>query len=85
MQRPANLQMAMSLARAYERRSAEAARAIHASPARPASHPCSQATATAPVVEKPPGGAPPPQPEKQPRPRFRCLLPNEIAEKHANG
>jgi hypothetical protein len=85
MQRSANLQTAMSLARAYERRSAEAARAMHASPAWPALRPRSQATATAPAVEKPPGSAPPPQPDKQPRTRFRRLSPNEIAEKHVNG
>jgi hypothetical protein len=85
MQRPANLQTAMSLARAYERRSAEVARAIQASPARPASRSRSQAMTAGPAVAAHPGRTPPPKTEEQSRSRVRGLTPEEIAEKRANG
>lgn len=78
MQRPANLQTAMSLARAYERRSAEAARAIHPSTTRSAPRarpqPAPAISPTAPL-----------KPDDQHRSRVRRLSPEEIAEKWANG
>jgi hypothetical protein len=83
LQRPANLQTAMSLARAYERRSAEAARAIHPSASRPAARQRSQTLPAAPVA--PPQKSDGQKPDEQARPRVRRLSPEEIAEKRANG
>lgn len=79
MQRPANLQTAMSLARAYERRSAEAARAIQPSTTRsvPRAPPPQPAPAISPTA--------PLKPDDQHRSRVRRLSPEEIAEKWANG
>jgi len=81
LQRPSNLQMAMSLARAYERRGLEAAAvgvarttARTRTPSGPGHH----------VLALPaPGGAT--KPDEPPRPRFRRLSPEEIAEKRASG
>ena len=81
LQRPNNLQMAMSLARAYERRAHEAATtgvARAPSRARAPSGPGHQQLAL-----PAPGGAA--KVDDQPRPRFRRLLPEEIAEKRASG
>jgi len=80
MQRPANLQTAMSLAR-DEKRSAEAARAVIPAASRTAPRPrhtapTTQASASAPAATE--------RPDDQ-RPRFRRLSPDEIAEKRLNG
>ena len=73
MQHPANLQTAMSLARAFERRSAEAARAIYPSTPRQPSRP------------RPPSMTPAPTMEEPQRPRVRRLSAEEIADKRAKG
>ncbi|CAL4917571.1 unnamed protein product [Urochloa decumbens] len=73
MQRPSNLQTAMSLARAYELRSKEAARAINPYTTRSKPRPSS------------PSSSAPAKPDEPPRPRFRRLSPEEIVEKRASG
>ena len=80
MQRPANLQTAVSLAR-DEKRSAEAARAVIPAASRTAPRPrhtapTTQASASAPAATE--------RPDDQ-RPRFRRVSPDEIAEKRLNG
>ncbi|KAG2599212.1 hypothetical protein PVAP13_5KG463014 [Panicum virgatum] len=78
MQRPASLQTAMSLAWAFEKRAAEAARAVSATAPRPG-------TRQRPPAPSQPATAPPAEKQDEQRPRFRRLSPEEIAEKRANG
>jgi hypothetical protein len=77
MQRPSNLQTALSLTRAFELRSKEAERAISATPQ---SFPRTHSAPTA-----PPSSSTPPKQEEQPRPRFLRLSAEEMAEKRASG
>lgn len=78
MQRPASLQTAMSLARAFEKRAAEAARAVSSTAPR-------SGTRQRPPAPSQPATAPPAEKQDEQRPRFRRLSPEEIAEKRANG
>jgi hypothetical protein len=73
MQHPANLQMAMSLARAFEHHSAEAAHAVYSSTPRQPSRP------------RPPSTTPALTTEEPQRPRVRRLSTEEIADKRAKG
>jgi len=81
MQRPANLQTAMSLARAFEKRSAEAARATSSSSPRQLLRPRPAAPTASAAAS---AGSPAKKPDDQ-RPRFRRLSPHEIAEKRLSG
>ncbi|XP_014660203.2 uncharacterized protein LOC106804166 [Setaria italica] len=76
MQRPSNLQTAMSLARAFELRSKEAERAINATPSRSTPHPRAPTMPSASAATKP---------NEQLRSRFHRLCADEIAEKRASG
>jgi hypothetical protein len=85
MQRPTNLQTTMSLARAYERRSAKVAHTIQHTPARPAPRPHPQMAPLGPADTALPGGTLQPKSDDQPRSRVHRLSPEEIAEKRASG
>ena len=76
MQRPTSLESAMSLARAYERRTSSSFQAPKSAfRSKQLAAPCASATST-PTSE-------PPKTETA-KPRFRRLSPEEIAEKRAN-
>ncbi|XP_022680786.1 uncharacterized protein LOC111256682 [Setaria italica] len=77
LQRPSNLQMAMSLARAFELRSKEVARAISGT-LRKGPHPHSVAAPSTPSSD-------PAMPNELPRPHFCRLSAEELAEKRASG
>ena len=78
MQRPASLQTAMSFARAFEKRAADAAGAVSSTTPRPG-------TRQRPPAPSQPATAPPAEKQDEQRPRFRRLSPEEITEKCANG
>ena len=81
MQHPANLQQAMSLARAFEQRNAEASTVNSATtPKGSGRRAIASATTTAAPGATPQGGR-----TEGPRPRFRRLTPAEMQEKRQNG